>query len=33
MVETIQGEGGIKEVPDYCLKGLRELCDEKKSSF
>ena len=29
MVETIQGEGGIKEVPDYCLKGLRELCDEK----
>jgi len=30
MVETIQGEGGIKEVPDYCLKGLRELCDEKK---
>ena len=29
MVETIQGEGGIKEIPDYCLKGLRELCDEK----
>ena len=29
MIETIQGEGGIKEVPDYCLKGLRELCDEK----
>ena len=29
MLETIQGEGGIKEVPDYCLKGLRELCDEK----
>ena len=29
MVETIQGEGGIKEVPEYCLKGLRELCDEK----
>ena len=29
MVETILGEGGIKEVPDYCLKGLRELCDEK----
>ena len=29
MVESIMGEGGIKEVPDYCLKGLRELCDEK----
>jgi acetylornithine/N-succinyldiaminopimelate aminotransferase len=29
MVETIQGEGGIKEIPDYCLKGLRELCDAK----
>jgi len=29
MIETIQGEGGVKEVPDYCLKGLRELCDEK----
>ena len=29
MVETILGEGGIKEVPEYCLKGLRKLCDEK----
>ena len=29
MIETILGEGGIKEVPNYCLKGLRELCDEK----
>ena len=29
MIETILGEGGIKEVPDNCLKGLRELCDEK----
>ena len=28
MVETIMGEGGIKVVPDYCIKGLRELCDE-----
>ena len=28
MVETILGEGGIKVVPDFCLKGLRELCDE-----
>jgi len=28
MIETIMGEGGIKVVPDYCLKGLRELCDQ-----
>ena len=28
MVEPIFGEGGIKILPDYCLKGLRELCDE-----
>ena len=28
MVETIMGEGGIKVVPDFCIKGLRDLCDE-----
>jgi acetylornithine/N-succinyldiaminopimelate aminotransferase len=28
MVETIMGEGGIKVIPDFCLRGLRELCDE-----
>ena len=28
MIETIMGEGGIKTVPDFCLKGLRELCDK-----
>ena len=28
MVETIMGEGGIKVVPDFCLRGLREMCDE-----
>ena len=28
MIETIMGEGGIKVVPDFCIKGLRELCDE-----
>ena len=30
MIETIMGEGGIKVVPDFCLKGLRDLCDEKE---
>jgi acetylornithine/N-succinyldiaminopimelate aminotransferase len=29
MVETIMGDGGIKVVPDFCIKGLRELCDER----
>ena len=28
MIETIMGEGGIKVVPDFYLKGLRELCDK-----
>ena len=28
MIETIMGEGGIKVIPDFCLKGLREICDE-----
>ncbi len=30
MVEPIMGEGGIKEIPDWCLKELRMLCDKKK---
>jgi len=30
MVETIMGEGGIKVIPDWCLRGLRKLCDKKK---
>ena len=30
MVETILGEGGIKEIPDWCLKSLRKICDKKK---
>lgn len=28
LVEPIQGEGGIRPLPDACLKGLRDLCDE-----
>ena len=27
IIEPIQGEGGIRLVPDQCLKGLRDLCD------
>tara|TARA_B100001057_G_scaffold499228_1_gene609086 strand:+ start:1656 stop:2825 length:1170 start_codon:yes stop_codon:yes gene_type:complete len=30
MVETIMGEGGIKVIPDWCLKGLRKLCNKRK---
>jgi acetylornithine/N-succinyldiaminopimelate aminotransferase len=30
MVETIMGEGGIKVIPDWCLIGLRKLCNKKK---
>ena len=30
MVETILGEGGIKVIPNWCLKGLRKICNEKK---
>ncbi|NND20946.1 MAG: aspartate aminotransferase family protein, partial [Silicimonas sp.] len=28
IIEPVQGEGGIVPVPDQCLKGLRDLCDE-----
>ncbi len=28
IIEPIQGEGGIIPVPDQCLKGLRDACDE-----
>ena len=30
MVETIMGEGGIKVIPDWCIKELRKLCNKKK---
>ena len=28
LVEPVQGEGGIRPLPDQCLQGLRKLCDE-----
>lgn len=28
IIEPIQGEGGIREVPSQCLQGLRKICDE-----
>jgi len=30
MVETIIGEGGIKVIPNWCLKELRKLCNRRK---
>ena len=29
MIETILGEGGIKTIPDFCIKELRQLCNKK----
>ena len=29
LIEPVQGEGGIRPLPDHCLKGLRALCDDK----
>jgi len=28
-VEPVQGEGGVRAIPDHCLTGLRKLCDER----
>lgn len=28
MVEPVQGEGGARAIPEGCLRGLRELCDQ-----
>tara|TARA_Y100000748_G_scaffold185588_1_gene155391 strand:+ start:87 stop:1253 length:1167 start_codon:yes stop_codon:yes gene_type:complete len=30
MVETIMGEGGIKVIPDWCLRELKKICIKKK---
>lgn len=27
LIEPLQGEGGIRPVPDQCLQGLRQICD------
>lgn len=28
LVEPLQGEGGIRPLPDQCLQGLRQICDD-----
>ncbi len=30
MVETVLGEGGVKTIPDWCLRELRKICNKKK---
>ena len=30
LVEPIMGEGGIKVIPDFCMKELRKLCNKRK---
>jgi len=30
MVETVMGEGGIKVIPNWCIRELRNLCNKKK---
>ena len=30
MCETAMGESGIKVIPEWCLKGLRKICNKKK---
>ena len=30
MIETIMGEGGVKVIPNWCIKSIRKLCDEKR---
>ena len=29
LIEPILGESGVKVIPDHCLRGLRDLCNEK----
>lgn len=28
LIELVQGEGGVRGVPDQCIRGLREACDK-----
>ena len=29
MIETVMGEGGIKVIPNWCIKGIRKLCNQR----
>ena len=30
MIETIMGEGGIKVIPNWCIRAIRKLCNKNK---
>ena len=30
LIEDCLGEGGVKVIPDWCLKGIRKICNKKK---
>ena len=29
MIETVMGEGGIKVIPNWCIKGIRKICNQR----
>ncbi len=29
MIETVMGEGGIKVIPSWCIKAIRDLCNKR----
>ena len=31
IIEPIQGEGGIRKIPENCLKGLRDICSKQNA--
>jgi acetylornithine/N-succinyldiaminopimelate aminotransferase len=33
LIEPVQGEGGIRAVPNQCLRGLRDLCDGDRQGY
>ncbi len=30
MIETVMGEGGIKVIPNWCVKAIRKICNQKR---
>tara|TARA_B100001027_G_scaffold81529_1_gene55859 strand:+ start:5072 stop:6235 length:1164 start_codon:yes stop_codon:yes gene_type:complete len=30
MIETVMGEGGIKVIPNWCIKAIRKICNQRK---
>ena len=30
MIETVMGEGGIKVIPNWCIKAIRKICNQRR---